>query len=61
MPFGTIAVEGLLAAGSGALESIQLANATLTNWDFSQANEGNPLALTFRGVGAPSFLTATLA
>ncbi|MNX46282.1 hypothetical protein D3C86_768210 [compost metagenome] len=61
VPFGTIAVEGLLAAGSGALESIQLANAVLTNWDFSQANEGNPLALTFRGVGAPDFLAATLA
>lgn len=60
VPFGKIAVEGLLAAGSGALESIQLANAVLTNWDFSQANEGNPLALTFKGIGAPEFKSATL-
>ena len=58
VPFGTIAVEGTLA--TGGLESIRLANATLTQWDFSQAAEGNPLALTFRGIGAPQFLTASL-
>ncbi len=61
VPFGKIAVEGLLAAGGGALESIQLDNAVLTNWDFSQANEGNPLALTFKGVGLPNFAAETLA
>ncbi len=58
VPFGTIAVESMLAAGG--VESIRLADAVLTQWDFSQAAEGNPLALTFRGIGAPQFLAASL-
>lgn len=60
VPFGKIAVEGKFGDGT-TLESIQLDNAVLSGWNFSQAEEGNPLELTFQGVGAPVFASATLA
>lgn len=59
VPVGTIAVEGTFADGT-TLESIQCPNATLTSWDFSQAEDGDPLVLNFAGMGLPTFASATL-
>lgn len=59
VPVGTLAVEGKFADGT-TLESIQLPNGSLTSWDFSQAEDGNPLVLNFAGMGAPTFASATL-